>query len=227
MRSQTRSATRRTGDARGPSARDRAYQGIRAGLLTGAFAAGSFIEESVACEVTGVSRSPVREALNRLAAEGYLDLHPRRGAMVRGLSAAELRDLHDVRLMVETHAARKICADKRDLPPELSELCLAHEATSASDLLACVEINRQFHQTLVAAAGNTVLTQVFDGLQAPLSRVAMLSLQQGVGKTEIIEDEHRQMIEALRNHDAPRAIALIQKHLGLMPRLLSALPHAG
>ena len=205
------------------SARDRAYQGIRAGILKGDFPPGSFIEEAMACEVTGVSRSPVREALNRLAAEGYLELHRRRGAMVRRLSATELRDLYEVRLMVETHAVRKICRDRRTLPPELLRLCEAHEAMPAEDLLGCVEINRLFHQALVAAAGNRVLVDVFDGLQAPLSRVAMVSLQQGFGKTEVIEDEHREMIAALSVHDEARALAVVERHLALMPRLQSAL----
>ena len=205
------------------SARDRAYQGIRAGILKGDFPPGSFIEEAMACEVTGVSRSPVREALNRLAAEGYLELHRRRGAMVRRLSATELRDLYEVRLMVETHAVRNICRESRTLPPELLRLCEAHEAMPAEDLLGCVEINRLFHQALVAAAGNRVLVDVFDGLQAPLSRVAMVSLQQGFGKTEVIEDEHREMIAALSVHDEARALAVVERHLALMPRLQSAL----
>lgn len=206
------------------SARERAYTGIRAEILKGGFAPGSFIEEAHACEITGVSRSPVREALNRLAAEGYLDLHPRRGAMVRPLSATELRDLHEVRLMVETHAARKICAEKRALPDELTRLCEVHEATPATDLIGCVEINRLFHQALVAAAGNTVLVMVFDGLQAPLSRAAMLSLQRGIGKTETIEEEHREMIDALGAHDEDRALDVIRRHIGLMPRLIPIAP---
>jgi len=75
----------------------------------------------------------------------------------------------------------------------------------------------------VAAAGNRVLVDVFDGLQAPLSRVAMVSLQQGFGKTEVIEDEHREMIAALSVHDEARALAVVERHLALMPRLQSAL----
>lgn len=212
-----------TDAAKGLSARERAYRGIRAKLLNGDFPAGGFIEEVVAAEAIGVSRSPVREALNRLAAEGYLELHPRRGAMVRGLTAAELRDLYEVRLMVETHAVRKICRERRMVPAELTALCDRHEATSPDDFLDCVEINRLFHQAIVAAAGNTVLVQVFDGLQAPLARVAMLSLQQGVGKTDIIEDEHRQMIAALNAHDEATIVDLVKRHLDLMPRLMPAL----
>lgn len=207
-----------------PSARQRAYDGIRSGILSGNFRPGAFIEEAVACEVTGVSRSPVREALNRLAAEGFLELHPRRGALVKPLSADELRDLFEVRQIVESHAARRICRDRRAIPAELTELCDRHEATSAEDLLACVEINRLFHQAFVAASGNTVLVQVFDNLQANLTRVAMLSLQLGVGKTEVIEREHRELIEAVTAHDEARALDVLERHLQPMPRLMASLP---
>lgn len=210
--------------ARVRSARERAYEGIRAGILNGDYPSGSFVEESVACEVTGVSRSPVREALNRLAAEGYLELHPRRGAMVRPLSAGALRDLYEVRLMIETHAARLTCRNRREIPAQLAELCAAHEATAPDDLLNCVEINRMFHRTLVAIAGNSVLVQVFDSLQAPLTRLAMLSLRRGLGKTDVIEREHREMLEALTAHDEERALDVIHRHLKLMPHLIEALP---
>ncbi|MCB1384762.1 MAG: GntR family transcriptional regulator [Nitratireductor sp.] len=214
----------RFGEGRMLSARERAYDGIHSGILNGDFPPGAFIEEAVACEVTGVSRTPVREALNRLAAEGYLELHPRRGAMVRPLSGAELRDLYEVRDLIESHAVRAICRDGRPVPPEMASLCDAHEALPAEEHLRHVEINRLFHRALVAGAGNTVLLQVFDGLQANLTRVAMLSLRQGVGRNEVIEHEHRALIAALEAHDEAHALSVLDRHLKLMPRLMAALP---
>lgn len=201
------------------SARERAYQAIRAGILNGDFAPGQFIEEALACELAGVSRSPVREALNRLAAEGFLELHPRRGALVRMLSATEIRDLFEVRLMVESHAVSRICREGRVIHDELAEICAQHEAVSATDMLACAELNRRFHQALVATAGNVVLLQVFDSLEANLTRIAMLSLQSGLGKTDTIEREHRALIDALRHHDEAAALALLERHLQPLPRL--------
>lgn len=205
------------------SARERAYQAVRTGILTGTFAPGQFIEEALACELAGVSRSPVREALNRLAAEGFLELHPRRGALVRALSATEVRDLFEVRLMVESHAVSRICRDGRAIPEEMAAICTRHEAVSASDLLACTELNRQFHQALVAAAGNIVLLQVFNSLEANLTRIAMLSLQSGLGKTETIEREHRALIDALMRHDETAALGVLERHLRPLPRLSQAL----
>ncbi len=206
------------------SARELAYDSIRSGILNGDFPPGGYVEEAVACELTGVSRSPVREALNRLAAEGYVDLHRRRGAMVRAMSPAELRDLHEVRLMVETQAVIKICRERREIPDRLTALCDAHEATPATDHLSCLENNRQFHQAIVEAAGNTVLATVYEGLQAPLSRLAMLSLRKGFGKTEAIEHEHRALVAALSEHDEARALEIVHEHLSLMPQLARVLP---
>ncbi|PZX17170.1 DNA-binding GntR family transcriptional regulator [Palleronia aestuarii] len=205
------------------SARERAYRGIRAGIIAGDFAPGEFIEEATACEATGVSRSPVREALNRLAAEGFVELHPRRGALVKPLSAEELRDLFEVRSIIERHAVSRICRESRPVPDDLLEICRRHEALDPTDLPACVEINRLFHRQVIAASGNQVLLQVFDSLRASLTRVAMLSLQLGVGKNDIIESEHRELVEALQAQDEAAALDVLDRHLQPMPKLMAAL----
>ncbi|WP_146589369.1 GntR family transcriptional regulator [Puniceibacterium confluentis] len=210
--------------ATGVTARERAYDGIRTGILSGTFAPGRFIEEAIACELTGVSRSPVREALSRLAAEGYLELHPRRGAMVKLLSAAEFEDLCEVRHMIESRAVRRICRDRRPVPDELNMLCDAQTALPDDDLLASVEINRRFHQAIVAASGNSVLVQVFDNLQANLTRVAMMSLKLGIGQNDVIVREHRALVAALRDHDEDRAQSILDRHLIGMPQLKASLP---
>lgn len=202
-----------------PTARERAYHAIRSGILNGAFAPGHFMEEAVLCEVAGVSRTPVREALNRLSAEGFIELHARRGAMLKPLSGAELLDLHEVRLMIESHAIARICRGRLPVPEDLSALCTQHEALSATDLLACVDLNRRFHRMLVEAAGNSVLLQVFDGLEANLTRVAMLSLQSGLGKTELIEREHRDLVRALAMPDEALALTILECHLRPLPQL--------
>lgn len=209
----------------GPSARQRAYAGLRDGILRGDFAPGDFIEEAVACEATGVSRTPVREALARLAAEGFLVLHPRRGAMVKPISTNELADLHDVRLMVESHAARRICRERRPIPRVLYDLCEEHDAIPEGDHLAFADLNHRFHEAVVAAAGNAVLSQVFENLRANLTRVAMLSFEVGVDKAR--EGRmHRALVDALAARDEVRALDVTAQHLSGMPRLASAL-HEG
>ncbi|MGB3554535.1 MAG: GntR family transcriptional regulator [Jannaschia sp.] len=202
-----------------PSARDRAYEGIRAGILRGTFRPGTFIEEVAASAETGVSRSPVREALNRLAAEGFLELYPRRGALVRPLAPSEVGDLHEVRLMLEQRAVMRICDTRRAVPSDLIDLCDAYAVDSTTDHLEHVRLNWLFHRTLVAASGNDVLLQVFDNLEANLTRVAMLSLQLGVGDTDVIAREHAELIRALIAHDKAGALAVLERHLEPVRRL--------
>ena len=205
-----------------PSARQRAYTRLRAGVLQGEFAPGSYIEESVACAATGVSRTPVREALARLAAEGFLELHPRRGAMVKPISTDELFDLYDVRLMVECHAVRRICDRKLPIPELLHELCDEHDGIATDDHLAFADLNHRFHEAVVAASGNKVLFQVFESLRANLTRVAMLSFRLGVERSRE-GGQHRALLDALEARDADRAIALVEDHLSRMPRLVASL----
>lgn len=206
----------------GQSARQRAYQGLRAAILRGEFEPGTFIEEAVACEATGVSRTPVREALSRLAAEGYIDLHRRRGAMLKPISADELFDLYEVRHMVESRAVRRICLEKRPIPTVLHEICEAHDKIEEGDHLAFAELNRLFHEAIVAASGNKVLLQVFENLRANLTRVAMLSFRLGVRRTSE-GGQHRRLVEALEAHDVDLALERVDIHLSRMPRLVASL----
>jgi len=208
------------------SARQRAYEALRAGILRGDFPLGEFIEEQAVCKVTGVSRTPVREALARLGAEGFLVLHPRRGAMVKPISSDELVDLYDVRLMIECHAASRICRDRRTIPDQLAEMCKEHDRISRGDHLAFTDLNYRFHEAVVAAAGNKVLSQVFENLRANLTRVAMLSFGLGVDKDRE-GAMHRALVDALVAHDEERALKVTAEHLSRIPRLVAALREGG
>ncbi|MCE7028887.1 GntR family transcriptional regulator [Jiella sp. CBK1P-4] len=218
----------RRGESRGePAARpagQRAYLAIRAGILGGDFPPGGFIEEGQACDLTGLSRTPVREALTRLAAEGFVEIHPRRGAMVRPLLGSELRDLLEVRRMIESHAIRRICEDRRAIPARLYAICETREAAAPDDLLSSVEINTQFHHGIVETAGNGVLTKAYEGLHASLGRASMLSLQMKFGDSDLIDREHRELLDALSAHDAEEALAILQRHLRPIPQLMAVLP---
>ena len=143
--------------------------------------------------------------------------------MVRAITTDELFDLHDVRLMVESHAVRQICERKLAVPPVLHTLCAEHDGIEADDHLAFAELNRRFHETIVAASGNKVLLQVFESLRANLTRVAMLSFKVGVERSTEGR-QHRAILDALENHDTATALELVETHLGRMPRLVASLP---
>ena len=91
------------------SAGQRAYEWIRDAILRGDFAEGEFIDEVALSERVNTSRTPVREALQRLQVERYIDLLPRRGAQVRVVTATEMREIYQARILLESDALRGIC----------------------------------------------------------------------------------------------------------------------
>src|ERR1700712_676861 len=102
-------------DPRRP-ARERVYDYVREQILSGQVAGGAFLEEEQISQAVGLSRTPVREAFQRLHAERMIDLLPRRGAQVRQVSVEEMVDVYDVRLLLEGHAMRRLCLERTGAP---------------------------------------------------------------------------------------------------------------
>jgi len=206
------------------SAADHAYQRLRSGILAGEFAPGTFIEEEQACRLAEVSRTPVREALNRLAAEGFLDKLPRRGALVRAVTAQELVDLYEARRLLEGHAVRVICAAGLGAPAGLRELHDAMMQTPLADIATSAGLNNQFHQLLVAHCGNGVLIRMAQSLSVMTTRVALSALSIGPERKAVIQAEHLALIEALEQGDAVAAERILAVHLEPVPQLLARMP---
>ncbi|MGD9866231.1 MAG: GntR family transcriptional regulator [Pseudodonghicola sp.] len=206
------------------SAKDRAYQAIRSGILSGRFPAGSFIEEAQICDLAGVSRTPVREAFNRLSAEGVVEQLPRRGAMVRQVTARELTELYEVRKLIEGHALRKLCAERRGTPARMYELLALMDATPVEDIPRHVELNGAFHHALVESSGNAAMTRIYSGLHASVLRVALSAMALDVERSASIQAEHRALVQALDDHDAETGLAILEKHLTAILQLTAQLP---
>lgn len=195
------------------SARDRAYRYVREQLLLGHFAGGSFVEEEQVSSALGVSRTPVREAFHRLAAERFVDLIPRRGAQVRQIALGELFDLSEARLMIEGHAIRRICRQGISLPEATYAILDELASTPASDLLKRVEMNFRFHFALVSAVGNIVLMELYQSLAARLQIAAMAAINVNPVRFARNDDEHRSLVTILRKRDEREALAALEHHL--------------
>src|SRR5207237_9968238 len=131
--------------------------------LEGGYAGGEMLSEGQVCEALGVSRTPVREAFLLLEAEGLMRLYPKRGALVLPVSAQEVQDVLEARLLIERHTAEQVARDGPDLGAELSALLERQEKLLArGDHLGFADADRRFHGTIVAAAGNAILTGLYD-----------------------------------------------------------------
>lgn len=208
-------------------ARERVYLYVREEILRGHFAGGSFIEEEQISSAMKVSRTPVREAFHRLEAERFIDLLPRRGALVRQVTAQELVDLYETRRMIEGYAVARICQQKIPVPVEMAEILDEMETFAGGDHFPRVELNRRFHFTMVGALGNEVLSELYQSLGSRQQRVAMTAMSVDPNRVDRIRIEHRALLAALQAGDEAQARAVLEQHLRPIVGVVSRLPGYG
>ena len=162
----------------------------------------------------GMSRTPVREALIRLEAEGLVELVPRRGVRVLPISAVDMREIYEILTSLEPSAAASVAA-RRTSPQELAPLERAtshmEAALNAGDLDAWAEADDEFHHTLLKIHGNTRLQGFVGNLydQAHRARIVTLRLRERPVKST---EEHREILEHLKNGEAEAAREAFRQH---------------
>jgi DNA-binding GntR family transcriptional regulator len=197
-------------------AAEAAYAVIRAGILTGEFARGQRLREEELATRAGVSRTPIREALRRLDAEGLIDFTPNRGARVTAWSERELEDLYDARALLEGHSAK--LAATRISPGDLDELAdvatqmevLAARGAEAADDLTV--LNGLFHRAVARASGNSQLESLVRGIiDVPLVHRTF----QRYSPERLLAStfHHRELVQALRAGDGEWAEAVMRGHI--------------
>ncbi|WP_342246368.1 GntR family transcriptional regulator [Pseudomonas sp. OTU5201] len=195
------------------SVKTRTYEYIRDSILRGKFPSGSFVEEGVVSSEIGVSRTPIREAFNKLSAEGFVELIPRRGARVRAISPSEMHQFFEARIVIETYAARQVCAIRPPIPPRVDEL-VSEMATLTQFIMAheIAELDRELHRIIVALSGNAVMLELYDALQfRHLLSCASIPIDSKL--LGVVLQEHRELVDALKNYDEEAMVTILSKHL--------------
>jgi DNA-binding GntR family transcriptional regulator len=203
------------------TAADRAYAHTKERILDGAYEEGQLIGEGEVSDAVGVSRTPVREAFLRLEAEGMLRLFPKRGALVVPISAADVEDVMETRLLIERFAIRRAVELELDLDDQLLAAIAAQEQhAAAKDIVAFVDADREFHRIFVAATGNAIVLQMHDSLRDQQNRMGLAALSRSEDRTARILKEHRAIVNAVTEGDPAAAENLIEAHLEETHRLL-------
>lgn len=206
-------------------ARERVYAWLRDSIISGEIEEGRFLDEQAVSGTAGVSRTPVREAFHRLAAERFISLLPRKGAQVRTVTARELEEVYQSRRLIEGHAVSTVVASGTGAPGEMTELLGPMEsAGAAGDWFETVRLDRGFHRAVVAAAGNSVLTELYDALQSRQQRVGLRAVRARPERLETINAEHRALVAALDRADEQGALRVLDQHLRPVPEVTALLP---
>ena len=210
------------------SAADRVYEYVRQGILHRRYADNELLAEGAIAAETGVSRTPVREALLRLEAQGMIRLLPKRGALVLPVTAQEWRDVLDTRLLVESHCTRSVIASGRGpavaraLQVPVADL---RTAADASDLPGYVAADRTFHATIVAAADNMILIRLYGSLRDRKLRMGAANLlapdgQPDPARMRSTVADHEAIAAAFDHEDLALAEHLTREHLRHADRAL-------
>jgi DNA-binding GntR family transcriptional regulator len=202
-------------------ASQRAYNYIRDRILNGELATDTFVEEEHISTLIGVSRTPVREAFGRLQAEHLIDLVPRRGARVRGVTLREMFEFYEVRRIIEGHVAVQLCRGRLGAPA-----CMARVLAEMRTLLPApgaryMALDTAFHEALVAASDNAVLIDMYSGLSTRQQRVALISLRIQPNRPAQIHKQHETLFQALEEHDETAALRLLDVHLRPIAEVIS------
>jgi DNA-binding GntR family transcriptional regulator len=195
------------------SVKTRTYDYIRNSILRGTFPSGSFVEEGTVANEIGVSRTPIREAFNKLSAEGFVELIPRRGARVRAISPSEMHQFFETRIVLETYAARRVCAIRPPIPQRVDELVSEMERLTQFIMAhEIAELDRELHRIIVELSGNDVLLELYDALQfRHLLACASIPIDEKL--LSIVLEEHKELVEALKNYDEPALLKILSQHL--------------
>lgn len=200
--------------AAGPSAAERAYQHLKQAILEQVYPGGLLISEGEIAEAAGVSRTPVREALLRLEADGLVALYPKRGALIRPVSAREIADVIEARRLVELHAAERVWPRRAEIRADLARwLTEMRQAYAAGDVTALMAADRAFHATVVEAAGNEILAELYHRLRDRQLRMGEAGFRLSPGWAEVVLAEHAAQLAALDGDDPAAWLDAVGAHI--------------
>ncbi len=194
--------------------REVVFNTLRQAILKGELKPGEHLMEVELAEKLRVSRTPIREAMRKLEAEGFVVMEPRKGAEVANITESDLNDVLEVRIVLENMAIELAC--QRMTAEQMEELEAAGKVFQSKlegkNLVALAQADEDFHECIYRAAGNRRLLQVLNNLREQIYRYRIEYLKEEDTREQLVE-EHQEMTRAIRERDEEKAKRLSYEHL--------------
>lgn len=194
--------------------RDVVFNTLRQGILTGVLAPGERLMEIHLAERLGVSRTPIREAIRMLELEGLVTMIPRKGAEVSRISKQDIRDVLEVRLVLDSLATKLAC--KRITQEQIRELKAAaddfEQATTTGDVTVIAKADVRFHDVILAASHNKRLVQMVNNLAERIYRYRLEYIKDSNNHRRLIE-EHAKIMDCVIKGDEGSASIAAEIHI--------------
>jgi DNA-binding GntR family transcriptional regulator len=194
---------------------ERVYRETKGQILSGAVRGGQLLSEVEVAAHLGVSRTPVHEAFLRLAAEGFLDLLPKRGAVVVPIGPRETTDLLEMRVALESAAVRRLCRTSESLGPLRDELTrlIDEQRAAVDDAGRFAAADDAFHRHIVDAAGNAIAQRFYGSLGDRQRRMMADVARANSARCAHLITEHAQLADAVGRRDPQAFEAGLLAHL--------------
>lgn len=219
-------------EQRSDSAQDVTYRWLKQYIAGLPRQEGSFLTEVGIAEAAGTSRTPVREALLRLQAEGVVQIVPKKGAWVPPIADHEVQAVMQARGLVEDWCVRQVAPVGGGLAEDLDGLVAEQESLS-DDPVGFIDCDRTFHRTIVRRAGNHVLADFYESLRDRQVRMGLHAVASGEDRVRTVLEEHRAIVSAIRSGDQEHAAQVVAEHLAStlatlnLPAIVNWGPHTG
>lgn len=197
---------------------DVAYQKLLGEIRDGMLGPGARLTEVELAGRLSISRTPVREAIRQLEADGLVEHRPHAGAVVRTLSYAEITELYAMRAVLESTVARMAALAASPIELEALETLNAEMAAPSADADERYRLNNQFHRALLDVAKNRFLTRAMDSVEKTLLILGPSTLGEFSRAQEAV-DEHARVLEAIRARDAETAEREMRHHIEAAHRI--------
>ncbi|HTW99817.1 MAG TPA: GntR family transcriptional regulator [Acidimicrobiales bacterium] len=212
MRSDTTGGA--SGPARAGSARARVYAWLRRAIVLCEITPGRALSENELAAALGVSRTPVREALQQLADDGLVVVRPQQGTATSLISSRQVREAQFVRELLERSALQLACQRARpmDLEPLDDLLVVQRRAAERRDFAEFFDSDHRLHRALIMLSGFEGLVPIAETARAHLDRIRALTLPESTTMQRLLT-EHSEVVEHVRSGDAGRADGALRAHL--------------
>ena len=183
---------------------------LKKALMAGEYKSGQELSLTEIAEKLGVSRTPVREAFQALAAEGLIELRLNKGAIVKPIDEKFIKDHYEMRILLEGEAAARAAANGMDASSLLARVYHTEDNSQVIDRNAYMELNQDIHTSIWKAADNQKLSQFLTGLwNGPSTGQANSELEHFVQSTK----EHIEILRAIKEKDAAKAREAMEQHI--------------
>ena len=195
---------------------DEVYDQLKQDVAAFKLVSGDRFTENELCERLGVSRTPVRQALFRLQQEGYVEVLFRSGWRVLPFDFDQFEQLYDLRMVLETTAVQRLCADgervDRDLLDKLAAIWLVPVPERSTDTVQVAQWDEAFHCALVVAAGNGEMARVHRDVTDRIRIIRRLDFTKQA-RIDATYDEHAKILRAIQRKRGEQAALLLRAHI--------------